>query len=254
MKTLKYFVFISFAAQLLYSQSSIVIGAGASIDVGLGADICADIITGTVTGDGTQCGSPLLKVLNLTALLEGFYDGATMVPDTVRLQFRGTSSPYTLIEEKPIFLNSSGSGTGSFTSVMNGTSYYLVVRHRNALETWSKTGKSFISNSLNYDFTTSSSQAYGDNMKLKGSKWTIYSGDVTQDGLVDLSDEIAVINDILSFVSGTALSTDVNGDGLVDLSDIIIVVNNTLGFVAKQSPEVLAKSVKILQKYDSIDQ
>ena len=61
MKTLKYFLFIMLAAQLLHAQSSIVIGTGASIDVGLGADICADIITGTVTGDGTQCGAAIAK-------------------------------------------------------------------------------------------------------------------------------------------------------------------------------------------------
>ena len=40
MKTLKYFLLISFAAQFINAQS-IVIGTGASIDVGLGADICA---------------------------------------------------------------------------------------------------------------------------------------------------------------------------------------------------------------------
>ena len=55
MKTLKYFLIIGFATQLLHAQSSIAIGTGALIDVGLGADICAGSITGTVTGDGTQC-------------------------------------------------------------------------------------------------------------------------------------------------------------------------------------------------------
>ena len=32
--------------------------------------------------------------LNLTALIEGFYNGVTMVPDTVTVQFRNTGSPY----------------------------------------------------------------------------------------------------------------------------------------------------------------
>jgi len=52
-------------AQIIYAQN-IVIGAGASIDVGVGADICASThgnITGTLTGVGTQCGSLPLDVL-----------------------------------------------------------------------------------------------------------------------------------------------------------------------------------------------
>ncbi len=237
MQTLKYFLLICFTAQLINAQSSSVIGTGASIDLALGADICADVITGTVTGDGTKCGSPLLKVLNLTALIEGFYNGVTMVPDTVRLQFRSTSSPYILIEEKQIFLSSSGSGTGAFTSVMNGTSYYLVVKHRNSIETWSGTGKSFSLNQLNYDFTTAATQAYGNNMKLKGGKWTIFSGVVNQDGLVDLSDVSLTDIDNLNFVVGYTI-TDVNGDNLVDLSDLSIVDINNLNFVSKVTPAV----------------
>lgn len=235
MKTLKYFLFISFAAQLLQAQSSIVIGTGASIDVALGADICADVITGTVTGDGTQCGAAIAKILNLTALIEGFYNGVTMVPDTVRLQFRSTSSPYILIEEKPIFLSSSGSGTGAYTSVMNGTSYYLVVRHRNSIETWSKTGKSFTSNLLAYDFTTAATQAFGNNMKLKGTKWTIFSGDVNQDGMVDIEDLAQTDNDYYNIVTGYR-STDVNGDGIVNASDLATVNNNSLNYISKITP------------------
>jgi len=235
MKTLKYFLFIGFLAQFINAQSSIVIGTGASIDVGLGADICADIITGTVTGDGTQCGSPLLKTLNLIALIEGFYNGATMVSDTVTLQFRNTVSPYTLAEQKKIVLTSSGAGTGSLTTVLNGTSYYLVVKHRNSIETWSGTGKSFASNLLNYDFTTASSQAFGNNMKLKSGKWCIYSGDVDQDGSVDLTDMIIVDNDNANFVTGYVPS-DVNGDLFTDLSDLIIVDNNNAAFVGKVVP------------------
>ena len=239
MKTLKYLLIIGFAAQLLTAQSSIVIGTGASIDVGLGADICAGSITGTLTGDGTQCGSPLLKILNLVALIEGFYNGATMVPDEVTVQFRNTVSPYTLVEQKKLVLNSSGAGTGSLTSVLNGASYYLVVRHRNALETWSGTGKTFSSNLLNYDFTSASTQAYGNNMKLKGSKWTIFNGDVNQDGVVDLSDVGLVDIDNLNFVTGYVL-TDVNGDNIVDLSDISIVDNNNLNFVSKVTPTLIS--------------
>ena len=96
-----------------------------------------------LTGDGTQCGSPLAKILNLIALIEGFYNGVTMVPDTVTVQFRNTGSPYALVEQKKVVLSSTGAGTGSLTTVTNGTSYYLVVQHRNSIETWSKQGNQF---------------------------------------------------------------------------------------------------------------
>jgi len=251
MKTLKYFVFISFAAQLLYAQSSIVIGTGASIDVALGADICADIITGTVTGDGTRCGAAIAKILNLTALIEGFYNGTTMVPDTVMVQFRNTASPFSLVEQKKLVLSSAGAGTAYLSSVLNGASYYLVVRHRNSIETWSGTGKSFSSNQLSYNFTTAATQAFGSNMKLKGTKWTIFSGDVNQDGLVDLSDVSLTDTDNLNFVIGYVV-TDVNGDNIVDLSDISIVDINNLNFVSKIPPTLISerKENKQLQTSD----
>ena len=66
-------------------------------------------------------------------------------------------------------------------------------------------------------------------------KWCIYSGDVNQDGLIDLSDMIAVDNDNLNYVTGYTI-TDVNGDGLVDLSDLIIVDNNNINYINKQVP------------------
>lgn len=64
MKTIKYLLFVFFTTQFVVAQS-IVIDAGASIDVGVGADICAGSygnITGTLTGGGTQCGQFPLPV------------------------------------------------------------------------------------------------------------------------------------------------------------------------------------------------
>ena len=183
--------------------------------------------------------SALPKVLSLVALIEGFYNGVTMVPDTVTVQLRNTASPYTLAEQKKVVLNTSGSGTGSFNTVTGGTPYYLVIHHRNSIETWSGTGKSFSSNLLSYDFTTAAAQAYGNNMKLKGSKWTIFNGDVNQDGVVDLSDVGLVDIDNLNFVTGY-VATDINGDNIVDLSDISIVDNNNLNFVSKVTPTLIS--------------
>ena len=78
-----------------------------------------------------------VELTSFTALIEGFYNGTSMVSDTVTVELRNTSAPYSLIDQSKILLNSSGQGTGRFYNAINGTPYYLVVKHRNAVETWS---------------------------------------------------------------------------------------------------------------------
>ncbi|MBL8008845.1 MAG: hypothetical protein JNJ56_15090, partial [Ignavibacteria bacterium] len=75
--------------------------------------------------------------------------------------------------------------------------YYIVVKHRNSIETWSNVvalvrGDGSV---YYYDFTTAACQAFGCNQILKGTKYCIYSGDSNQDGIVDASDLSAVEND-----------------------------------------------------------
>jgi poly(beta-D-mannuronate) lyase len=173
--------------------------------------------------------------LNLTALLQGFYNGTTMVPDTVTVELHNASSPYSLVESKKGILNSAGNGTFSFSNAVNETSYYLVMKHRNGIETWSAGGNTFSSSVLNYDFTTAAGKAYGNNMILKGSKWCIYNGDVNSDGIVDSGDLGIIDNDNNNYVSGYT-STDVNGDGIVDSGDLGIVDNNNADYINSITP------------------
>ena len=112
-----------------------------------------------------------------------------MIPDTVTLELRNTSSRYTLVESKKIYLNSTGAGNGSFSAAANGTPYYLVVKHHNAIETWSATVQSFTAGTLTYVFTTAANKAYDNNMKLmQGDVYAIFAGDVIKDGLIDGAD------------------------------------------------------------------
>jgi subtilisin family serine protease len=174
--------------------------------------------------------------LNFTGIIEGLYNGTVMVEDTITIGLHRSVSPYSLFELKKMYLNASGIGTANFNTVIEGTPYYLVLKHRNGLETWSAFPQTFSGGSLTYDFTTSQSQAFGNNLKLKEGKWCIYSGDVNGDGAVDLSDIISIINSANSFTTGSNLVTDLNGDGSVDLDDIIIVINNSNTFISKQTP------------------
>ena len=194
-------------------------------------------------GPLTQIVTPLpLRQINFTALIEGFYDNVSnlMVEDTVDVLLKNTATPYTTIDQGKVKLNTSGNGLVKFRQAANSTNYYLVFKHRNSIETWSKLGQQFTNSEMIYDFITASTKAFGDNMKLKGSKWTIFSGDVNQDGLVDLSDVSLTDIDNLNFATGYT-ATDVNGDNLVDLSDLSIADINNLNFVSKVTPTFTAK-------------
>lgn len=173
--------------------------------------------------------------LNLNLLIEGLYNGSTMVSDTVIVELRNVNSPFELAQQKKAIVDGEGSANITFNSSIEAESYYIVVKHRNSIETWSAAGKSFTNGTMNYDFTPAQNKAYGNNLTQKGTNWCIYSGDVDQDGIVDLSDLILVDNDNASFVTGY-VPTDVNGDNISDLSDMILVDNNNAAFVGKVVP------------------
>src|ERR1035437_3906624 len=171
--------------------------------------------------------------LSLTALIEGLYNGISMVSDLVTVELHNTTFPYSFVDSKKGVLNTTGVGTFNFTTAVNGISYYIVVKHRNAIETWSAAGNTFTSSALSYNFTTASTQAYGNNLLLKDGKYCLYSGDVNHDNSVNLLDLIAVDNDNSNIVSGY-VNTDINGDNNVNLLDLIIVDNNNTAIIRSE--------------------
>jgi hypothetical protein len=62
-----------------------------------------------------------------------------------------------------------------------------------------------------------------------------YSGDVTQDGSIDVFDALMCQDDIANFASGY-FHTDLNGDGSVDLFDGIVIDNNVSQYIGIISP------------------
>lgn len=177
------------------------------------------------------------RVLNLSALVEGFYDDAAnvMVSDTMTVYLRNSKAPYNVIDESRSVVSASGTGSFSFVTAVNDEDYFLIISHRNSIDTWSPVPQQFKSNSLNYDLTISSSAAYGNNLKQKGSEWTVYSGDVNKDEFVNLADLVLTFNDASAFATGY-LKTDVNGNNVTELADIIIIYNNAAGFVSVMKP------------------
>ena len=189
----------------------------------------------------TTLQSSSAKTLTLNAFIEGFYDEFTnsMVPDTMTVYLRNTTSPFAVIDNAKALLNSSGQGIYTFSNAFNDAPYYIQLQHRNSIETWSNSpGQMFSGNSLTYNFTNAQSKAYGNNqISIDGSPllYGIYSGDVDQSGAVNLTDMVNVNNDAGNFLNGYTV-TDVNGDNVVELSDLLLTYNNSANFVLVISP------------------
>ena len=167
--------------------------------------------------------------LNLKALIHGFYKSATgkMIKDTARVYLRYNLPPFNFADSSKAVLDSLGNGNFIFNRIGNAAPYYIVVRHRNSIETWSYAAKEFGNNSQSFDFTLSASFAYGSNQIISGTKYCIYNGDVNQDGISDATDVSAVDNDALISLSGY-VKTDLNGDNYVDAGDASVVDNSSL--------------------------
>ncbi|MBK7966902.1 MAG: SprB repeat-containing protein [Bacteroidetes bacterium] len=190
-------------------------------------------------------------VVNVTVLIEGFYDGATgLVPallnsgvglsstecDTIYIELRDQLSPTTVIGSGSALLNTSGQATFTFPGAVVGQSGYIAVFHRNSVQTWSDVLT--FSGTTNYDFSTAASQAYGSNqVQIAPGLFGMYSGDLgpLQDEFIDILDQGVIDNDIFNFASGYVVS-DLNGDGFVDIVDQSIVDNNIFNFIGSIHP------------------
>jgi hypothetical protein len=195
--------------------------------------------------------SPATIKFDLSVLLQGiFTSNRTMTPAL----FNSAVSNYTendadlisvdfvnsLTNEVELTLSPTLSITGltsmTLPRTMYNNQYYVVVKHRNSIETWSANPVHMNAASKSYDFTISAESAYGDNqVMVEDDVFAIYGGDINQDGFVDGNDFIDVDNDNTNFASGY-LVTDANGDGFVDGNDFIMIDNNNTLFIGVTKP------------------
>ncbi len=188
--------------------------------------------------------------MNLKASIQGCYQGGGFMAnvlhnqgitgiagtecDTITVQLRLSSAPYTLVSESKSILQTNGQLIFSGTAVI-GQSYFVVLKHRHAIETWS-VNTVLLSGNTTYDFTTGANKAYGDNqIEIDPGVWALYSGDIVIDGNVDLLDLGLLENDINNFEFGY-FASDLNGDGNVDLLDAPIMEANINAFVFSSHP------------------
>ena len=189
------------------------------------------------------------KSLNLTLFLEGLFNGTSMnkskdgatdkfagtIADQITVELHEATSPYALAGG-PFTVNVNTDGTANVVIPASlGSSYYIVVKHRNSVETWNSNPLSFGGTTVSYNFSSSAGQAFGNNLKLIAGKYVVQVGDINQDGIIDANDFVAVDNDAANFLSGY-LNTDVNGDGFVDEADFTMVNSNASVFVGKITP------------------
>ncbi|MBK8382018.1 MAG: choice-of-anchor B family protein [Ignavibacteria bacterium] len=200
--------------------------------------------SGKIIGSDRSTGLYVLKTnFNISAVPEGFYNSSTNrlnSKDTVRAFLRSASSPYNIIDSSKALIDSvSFTGSFKFNTAPSGT-YYVVIKHRNSIETWSRLSGE-IYNPMDfgsYNFSDSLSKAYGSNMKqvdFSPVRFAAYSGDVDQDGSVDASDVSSIDNDANNSVTGY-VNTDLSGDKFVDAIDVSIVDNNSSNTVSAITP------------------
>jgi PKD repeat protein len=107
-------------------------------------------------------------VLNVKAFIEGYRNGlGTMEPilfqnglhispsacDSVLVQLRSTVAPFNVAHTVMALMDINGNAAAVFPPAAAGNSYYIVVKSRNGIETWSKTPV-LINSVTNFDFTT----------------------------------------------------------------------------------------------------
>ena len=191
------------------------------------------------------------KKLDLKVYLEGLFDAGTGLmkqamagtvqefgadtADQLTVELRNYTAPYDLATS-PFSVNLRTDGT-AVVNLPEGISseYYIVVKHRNSIETWSSIPVSFAGGTISYDFSTTADAALDGNLKQQGSVFMLFGGDANQDGTVDALDMDLVKTQASGFGSGY-IPEDINGDGIVDAQDLIVTDNNAANFVVARRP------------------
>lgn len=197
---------------------------------------------------------PLTKTLELNILLEGLVSGTpgemiqaqavggpqfgAGIADVLTIELIDATDYVTVYYQNlNVELLVNGTATVSDIPATLDNAYYVVVKHRNSIETWSAAPVSFSGTGpFTYNFSTAAAQAYGNNQKsVAGGLFAIFAGDVNQDDIIDGSDMSEVENAANLFLQGYNIQ-DANGDGLVDGSDLSIIENNANSFTQVQKP------------------
>ncbi|MEP7146696.1 MAG: choice-of-anchor J domain-containing protein, partial [bacterium] len=170
--------------------------------------------------------------LNLSVKLQAI----SPARDTVQVSLRDSKNSFRVLESQKVYLDSTGSALCNLTIPDPGYKYYIEIKHKNSIETWSRLGgEDFNSYALEYNFSNNINMAFGNNMILKNGLAHIYTGDINQDGSVNGLDVTDVYNSLILFTTGYLLA-DLDNDQMVTLHDMLYCYNNNIKFVHVYSP------------------
>ncbi len=182
-----------------------------------------------------------IKVVNIHLFLEGLYNSVSMqmneakdgssdevkwgygIADRIQVDLFEENPPYAPIgvSISGIDLTTGGLATFQVSPSWSGN-YYIRIRSRNHLETWSTIAVPFSSSTVEYNFTTASMQAYGLSSQVKVSSnpdvYAFYLGDLDQGGWVD-SEDFNLFEPYLTAGTVGFVIADFNGSGWVDSDD-----------------------------------
>jgi opacity protein-like surface antigen len=237
-------VYSSLAQQAILPAGAEAAGIGGSVSYSIGqVDFESNEHSSGYVQQGVQ--QPYRLTIQLNYFIQGYYTGNGMMAsvlqnqgqangiydvDSVTIEIRQATSPFAVMDTYTGILQTNGTIHCTFPQAIEGHSYYLVLKHRNALETWSASPV-VISAVSNYNFSMGQSQAYGNNMiAVDAGVWALYSGDLNADENIDLVDASILEIDINNFAIGY-MASDINGDGNVDLLDNSIPEANINDFI-----------------------
>ncbi len=187
--------------------------------------------------------------LYIKAFIEGLYLGSSTmtaapynadnitpdtIADTITIELHSPVSPNNLVYSERTLL--SIHGMAHITVPCGLDTAYVVVRHRNSIETWSANPIVMNHPSTFYDFSIAASQAYADNEVSDGyGVYLIYTGDINQDGEIGFNDYPPLDYDSSIGAVGY-LTPDLNGDASVDYLEYNIIDRNSSNGVIAMRP------------------
>jgi hypothetical protein len=122
----------------------------------------------TTITQGFQQPYILLKIFNLKVFLQGFYTGNGMMQpvlysnalsndetacDSITVELHDATNYDNVIASATDILHTDGNATFRFPWAIGNNAYYIVIRHRNSIETWSKNPVLFSGTVVSLDLT-----------------------------------------------------------------------------------------------------
>ncbi len=216
---------------------------------------CDSVVTLNLT-----ISAPSTATLNVTTFIQGYYNGTGMTAarydnliaagsatpgnatdvDFVTVELHDAINTATVAYTADGILQTDGTLSVTFPSTAVGNDYYVVLKHQSSLQLWSANPVT-IASTTSYNFSSALTQAYTDGsadpmVMLATGVYGMYSGDINQDGFIDVSDYplFEADADNSAYNGLYNLASDLNGDTFVDVTDYpIFDLNNSLGIYAQ---------------------